>query len=113
MIGYIFTMNNTMNTTADNEIIALSALTHADLPGYEEFLAALDAARPDCEPEDGDDMSEYADDQQGDDDDQHNFSREPREDHFRDDVEADADALAGAGYGTDEDYGYYGGDDGW
>lgn len=30
---------------------------------------------------------------------------EPREDQFRDDVEADADALAGAGYGTDEDYG--------
>jgi hypothetical protein len=29
---------------------------------------------------------------------------EPREDNFRDDVEADADALAGAGYGTDEDY---------
>lgn len=33
-----------------------------------------------------------------------------REDHFRDDVEADADALASAGYGTDEDYGMY--DDG-
>lgn len=32
-----------------------------------------------------------------------------REDHFRDDVEADADALASAGYGTDEDYGYHGG----
>ncbi len=29
-------------------------------------------------------------------------------DGFRDDVEADADALASAGYGTDEDYGYYG-----
>lgn len=28
-----------------------------------------------------------------------------REDHFRDDVEADADALASAGWGTDEDYG--------
>jgi len=25
-----------------------------------------------------------------------------------DDVEADADALASAGFGTDEDYGYYG-----
>lgn len=34
-----------------------------------------------------------------------------REDHFRDDVEADADALASAGYGTDEDYGHYGGDE--
>lgn len=36
------------------------------------------------------------------------FETEPREDHFRDDVEADADALASAGYGTDEDYGDYG-----
>lgn len=33
-------------------------------------------------------------------------------DMFRDDVEADADALASAGFGTDEDYGYFG-DDGW
>lgn len=30
---------------------------------------------------------------------------EEREDNFRDDVEADADALANAGWGTDEDYG--------
>lgn len=29
------------------------------------------------------------------------------------DVEADADTLASAGYGTDEDYGYYGGGDDW
>ena len=35
-----------------------------------------------------------------------------REDLFRNDVEADADTLASAGYGTDEDYGYYG-DDSW
>ena len=27
------------------------------------------------------------------------------------DAEADADTLASAGWGTDEDYGYYGGDD--
>jgi len=33
---------------------------------------------------------------------------EPPEDHFRNDVEADADTLASAGYGTDEDYGCYG-----
>ena len=31
-----------------------------------------------------------------------------REDNFRDDVEADADALKSAGYGTDEDYGLFG-----
>jgi len=37
------------------------------------------------------------------------YGSEPPEDHFRDDVEADADALASAGFGTDEDYGDYGG----
>ena len=40
-------------------------------------------------------------------------SDEPREDNFRDDVDADANTLASAGYGTDEDYGYYGEDNGW
>ena len=34
-----------------------------------------------------------------------NASREEPFDGFRTDVEADADALASAGYGTDEDYG--------
>ncbi len=33
------------------------------------------------------------------------FEEDEREDNFRDDVEADADALASAGFGTDEDYG--------
>ena len=32
-------------------------------------------------------------------------------DGFRDDVEADADTLASAGYGTDEDYGCFGGEE--
>jgi len=32
-------------------------------------------------------------------------------DGFRNDVEADADVLRSAGWGTDEDYGYYGGDE--
>lgn len=35
-------------------------------------------------------------------------------DHAEDtwtDVEADADTLTSAGWGTDEDYGYYGGED--
>lgn len=32
-----------------------------------------------------------------------------REDQFMSDTEADADALASAGMGTDEDYGYFGG----
>ena len=34
-----------------------------------------------------------------------------REDNFRTDAEADGDALKSAGFGTDEDYGYYGGND--
>jgi hypothetical protein len=38
------------------------------------------------------------------------YSYEEPWDGFRDDVEADADALASAGFGTDEDYGY-GGED--
>jgi hypothetical protein len=32
-------------------------------------------------------------------------------DQFRTDAEADADALKSAGFGTDEDYGYYGNDE--
>ncbi len=32
------------------------------------------------------------------------------DDHLTD-AEADADALASCGWGTDEDYGFYGGDD--
>ena len=36
---------------------------------------------------------------------------EPNEDQFNSDAEADGDALASCGWGTDEDYGYYGGDD--
>ena len=32
-------------------------------------------------------------------------------DQFRTDAEADGDALKSAGFGTDEDYGYYGNDE--
>ena len=57
----------------------------------------------------GQEVSEYDDepDYYGHEDDEPN--------DFRDDVEADADTLASAGYGTDEDYGYYGEacDNGW
>ncbi len=65
----------------------------------------------------GDDMSEFNDDQTERDaqaaldDDEFAHQEIEHEDHFRDDVEADADALASAGYGTDEDYG--GGGDEW
>lgn len=38
-------------------------------------------------------------------------TREEPEDQFRSDAEADADTLASAGYGTDEDYGHFGHDE--
>ncbi len=57
-------------------------------------------AHPELEPEQDGDVSEFDDD---------DMPTEGPEDHFRDDVEADADALASAGYGTDEDYGCYDG----
>lgn len=41
----------------------------------------------------------------------HEEADEP--DQFLSDAEADADALASAGWGTDEDYGCFGGDDGF
>jgi hypothetical protein len=53
----------------------------------------LDGPDPDM----GDDVSEFDDEPDPETD-------EPREDSFLDDVDADANALAGAGYGTDEDY---------
>lgn len=56
---------------------------------------------------DGQDVSEY--------DDEPEYADDEPWDGFRDDVEADADTLASAGYGTDEDYGCYGEacDNGW
>ena len=131
-MGYILTMNNT-TTTTENEILDLAHISCEESDSsYESWmdelrakdLADYDAQRDAqlsdqqeeliCDPH-GDDMSEYDDDKQGDDDDQYGTSRtsdEP-EDQFRSDAEADADVLAGAGYGTDEDYGYFGGDEGW
>ena len=100
---YLLTMNNTTtqpaNEILDAEISFLAAPTQADQPGFDEWQDEVYAQCPDCEPEDGDDCSEF------------DGEPEPREDHFRDDVDADADTLASAGYGTDEDYGYFGGED--
>jgi len=131
-MGYILTMNNT-TTTTENEILDLAHVSCEEFDSsYESWmdelrakdLADYDAQRDAqlsdqqeeliCDPH-GDDMSEYDDDQQDDDDDQYGASRASDEpdDQFRSDAEADADVLAGAGYGTDEDYGYYGGDEGW
>jgi len=112
-LEYLLTMNTTTTTTC-NEILSLASVTCEELdPSYAAWLEELNQQQEEliCDPH-GDDMSEYADDQQDDDDDdRHGFNREPREDNFRDDVDADANALAGAGYGTDEDYGYFGGDE--
>jgi hypothetical protein len=126
-------MNNT-TTTTENEILDLARVSCEESDSsYESWmdelrakdLADYDAQRDAqlsdqqeeliCDPH-GDDMSEYDDDQQDDgddDDDKHGFNLEPREDNFRSDAEADADVLASAGHGTDEDYGYFGGDEGW
>jgi len=45
------------------------------------------------------------------DDDPNSCDSDPDEPTDMSDVEADGDALASAGWGTDEDYGYYGGGD--
>jgi hypothetical protein len=55
----------------------------------------------------GPQSDEYSDEYEAD------YSYEEPWDGFRDDVEADADALASAGFGTDEDYGYYGENEDW
>ena len=101
-------MNNT-TTQPDNEMTELARVTCEELdPSYEAWLEELNQQQEEliCDPH-GDDMTEYDDDQQDDDDDddERGFNREPREDNFRDDVDADANALASTGWGTDEDYG--------
>lgn len=70
---------------------------------YNDYLDAEELRLADLD-DDGDDWIDsdlYDEDDFGSD-----LYDEP--DQFRDDVEADADALASAGYGTDEDYGYDG-----
>ena len=55
-------------------------------------------------------LYEPEDEDEGDEGDEAECYNEP--DDGMTDVEADADALASAGWGTDEDYGFYGNDDG-
>ena len=99
----------TTTTATDNEILSLARVTCEELdPAHEAWMEA----QRERDLADYDAQREPVEDDE-DDDDAHGFNREPREDNFRDDVEADANALAGAGYGTDEDYGYYGEDNGW
>lgn len=76
--------NDTITSTTDNEIISLASVTCEELDhSHEDYMDELRA------------------------------NREPREDNFHDDVDADANALASAGWGTDEDYGYFENDNGW
>ena len=71
-----------------------------------------DDAHPDLEPEcDGNDMSEFDDDNdhaypEAEDGEDGNFDPPDDEPQDMTDVEADAQALAGAGYGDDESYGF-------
>jgi hypothetical protein len=81
---------DTYITNAHSDDFATEAEERANLNTFAAELANED----DCA--DGNDVSEYADE------------RDEPWDGFRHDVEADADTLASAGYGTDEDYGYYG-----
>jgi hypothetical protein len=85
--------NNT--TQPDNEITELARVTCEELDSSYEAWLDEQRAR---------DLADYDAQRQhdeGDDD----ADLEPREDSFRDDVDADANALASAGWGTDEDYG--------
>lgn len=66
----------------------------------EEYMRA---SAEDCDNLYGPDDDNWDDE----DDDDEWFNDEP-EDCFRDDIEADADVLRSAGWGTNEDYGYYG-----
>lgn len=66
---------------------------------YEDYLDRMDLAQFDDDYSEDDDQTEF--------DDGVNQYDEPF-DGFRDDVEADADVLRSLGWGTDEDYGYYG-----
>lgn len=78
-----------MENSENSEIVPATSLI-----GYCPWCDLEDEHLGECEWEDDSD----------DDDDDH----EPR--FYEDDVWADSNALASAGWGTDEDYGYYGDD---
>lgn len=71
-------------------------------PASPAVIEPVIAAHPDT----GDDFVDYEDEEPYWD----GSSDEDEPEDNLSDVEADAMALAGAGYGTDEDYGFYGGD---
>jgi hypothetical protein len=67
------------------------ALVSAWLNGYDNEISRLEGDDPESDFDDLEaEQGEYY-----------------RDDNFRDDVEADADVLRMAGWGTDEDYGYF------
>ena len=108
-------MNNTTPHMNDDEMNDLSRMDAGDVMDDSYDLWAEARREEEMAQRDAQLASEDDDDQQGDDDDHYGTTRasDEREDQFRSDAEADADVLAGAGYGTDEDYGYFGGDEGW
>lgn len=69
------------------------------LDSYWEDRNELAAPDADYDSNVGNDTSEYDGEPQG--------APEPPEDNFRDAVDADANALAGIGWGEDEQYGHY------
>jgi len=71
----------------------------ADIQYAAEHCACCGEHLAECECEDWDECAEYWD------------AADAEYDQFRDDVEADADVLRMAGWGTDEDYGYFGEDE--
>lgn len=91
VLGYSFPVMNDM-------------LFPADPAEYEEYCTVMGAMAdeadllPDPEPEDLGREEDFEDEVEDDED----------WDGFRSDAEADGDALASAGWGTDEDYGCYG-----
>ena len=70
---------------------------------YEEETGAYSYA-----PEDDMDGDDFPPDEDGEDGGEDGFDGEPRESN---DLTDDGDALASVGWGTDEDYGYDGGDE--
>ena len=69
-----------------------------EFDGFEDFVPCLDCP---CQASSEDDCIDCGNGR--------DFCDEPQ-DQFMSDIEADADALNSAGFGTDEDYGYFGDD---
>lgn len=80
-------MNNDTNTETETDYVVCAECGHEYAADFDEDTGYAVTDCPMC----GTDQREYPD--------------------YEDDMAADAEALASAGYGTDEDYGFAGGDD--